>query len=69
MNQSDDEITLTVVEIDGEPWWQACAGELCVRDRCGARAQELLRQAQLNSQPQPFDGPGLSQRGLSPLNE
>ena len=36
---------LSVVEVDGEPWWQACSGGLCVRDRCGARAQELLRLA------------------------
>ena len=38
-------VSLTVVNVAGEPLWQACCGALCVRDRCGARAQELLRQA------------------------
>jgi hypothetical protein len=41
-------VTLTVVSIGGAPWWQACAGGYCVIDRCGARAQELLRQALLS---------------------
>jgi hypothetical protein len=47
VNQSEEAggITLHVVSIDGEPWWRACQGELCVEDRCGARAQELLRLA------------------------
>lgn len=71
MNQSDNGVivSLIVIDVGGEPWWQACCGELCVRDRSGSKAQELLREAQLNSQPQPFAGPGLSQRGLSPRNE
>ena len=43
--EHDPMISLTVVEIDGEPWWQACSAGICVRDRCGARAQELLRLA------------------------
>ena len=68
MDQETD-VALTVISINGEPLWQACAGELCVRDRCGARARELLREAQLNNQPQPSDGPGLSQRGFIALNE
>ena len=44
--EHDPVMSLTVVEIDGEPWWQACSAGICVRDRCGARAQELLRLAQ-----------------------
>jgi hypothetical protein len=47
-------VSLTVVNVAGEPLWQACCGALCVRDRCGARAQELLRQALLSpSNPTP----------------
>lgn len=39
------DVVLNVINVDGEPWWQACSDGLCVRDRCGARAQELLRLA------------------------
>lgn len=56
MNQSENGaiVSLAVVSIAGEPWWLACCGALCVRDRCGARAQELLRQALLSpSNPTP----------------
>ena len=71
MNQSTDDtgIVVSVIDEDGEPIWQACAGGHCVRHRCGATVLELLKQAQLNSQPQPLDGPGFNQRGLSPRNE
>jgi len=36
-------VFLRVVSVAGEPWWEACGGGRCVRDRCGSRAQELLR--------------------------
>ena len=42
------DVVLNVINVDGEPWWQACSDGLCVRDRCGARAQELLRLALLS---------------------
>lgn len=45
MTQStdDDDVTLTVVSIEGEPIWQACGGGHCVRDHSGAMALERLR--------------------------
>jgi len=44
MNQStDDEVTLTVVNVNGEPIWQACGGGHCVRDHSGAMALERLK--------------------------
>jgi hypothetical protein len=49
-NQStDDEMSLSVVEMDGEPLWQACGGGHCVRHRCGSTAQALLRQVRQGS--------------------
>ena len=70
MTQStDDDVTLQVVDVGGEPIWQACWRGVCVRDHSGAMALERLRLVQLNSQPQPLAGPGLSQRGLSPRKE
>ena len=45
MTQStdDDDVTLTVVSVGGQPIWQACGGGQCVRDHSGAMALERLR--------------------------
>jgi predicted NBD/HSP70 family sugar kinase len=44
MTQStDDEVTLTVVNVGGEPIWEACGGGHCVRDHSGAMALERLK--------------------------
>jgi hypothetical protein len=69
MIQSDEVpvASLTVVNIDGQPWWQACAGGYCVINRCGARAQKLLRQA-LQSPPSPTPLSGSSEVASSSLS-
>ncbi len=45
MTQStdDDDVTLTVVSVGGQPIWQACCRGVCVRDHSGAMALERLR--------------------------
>ena len=44
MHQStDDDVTLQVVCVGGEPIWEACGGGHCVRDHSGAMALERLR--------------------------
>ena len=44
MTQStDDQVTLQVVNVGGEPIWEACGGGHCVRDHSGAVALERLR--------------------------
>jgi hypothetical protein len=39
----DDGVTLQVVNVGGQPIWQACWREVCVRDHSGAMALERLR--------------------------
>ena len=45
MTQStdDDDVTLQVVSVGGQPIWQACWRGVCVRDHSGAMALERLR--------------------------
>jgi len=40
---TDDDETLKVVSIGGEPIWEACGGGHCVRDHSGAMALQRLR--------------------------
>ena len=39
----DQEVTMAVVTVDGEPLWQVCGHGVCVRDRAGLRALEQFR--------------------------
>jgi len=40
---TDDDTTLKVVNVNGEPIWEACGGGHCVRDHSGAMALQRLR--------------------------
>lgn len=40
---TDDDTTLRVVNVNGEPIWEACGGGHCVRDHSGAMALQRLR--------------------------
>ena len=40
---TDEDTTLKVVNVNGEPIWEACGGGHCVRHHSGAMALQRLR--------------------------